>query len=384
MVAAMAAPVPVIEGEWWSVAGPPELGEWDSEEAQVVDFGIWRADDGKWQIWSCIRKTADIGKTRLFHRWEGGSLEDRDWPAMGVVMRAEPALGETGGGMQAPHVVEIDGIHHMLYGDWQNICLATSADGKAFERRPVRGISGRFGEGPQANARDAMMLEIDGLWHVYYTAHPDMVGRVLCRTTRDFERWSEPTLVRIGGEAGHDFWSHECPHVVEKDGWFFLFTTQDYGEDNITSVFRSRDPLHFGIEDDSKKVAELAVAAPEIVEHEGQLYIAALKPGLDGIRLAKLGWTEDGQGAAVEGEGVEGRVLRVVLTSDEVRIEGVPAGDEVALERLREALAGRAAPSVRVEADPNLPAERVLWLLDQLGEELGVADVKIALTTGED
>jgi len=32
------------------------------------------------------------------------------------------------------------------------------------------------------------------------------------------------------------------------------------------------------------------VAAPEIVESHGQLYIAALLPNLEGIEIAKLGW----------------------------------------------------------------------------------------------
>jgi hypothetical protein len=32
------------------------------------------------------------------------------------------------------------------------------------------------------------------------------------------------------------------------------------------------------------------VAAPEIIEHDGQTYIASLLPQLDGIRIAKLGW----------------------------------------------------------------------------------------------
>jgi hypothetical protein len=32
------------------------------------------------------------------------------------------------------------------------------------------------------------------------------------------------------------------------------------------------------------------ICAPEIVKHEGQYYIAALNPNLDGIRIAKLKW----------------------------------------------------------------------------------------------
>jgi hypothetical protein len=34
----------------------------------------------------------------------------------------------------------------------------------------------------------------------------------------------------------------------------------------------------------------LPIAAPEIVTHEGEYFLAALNPGLDGIRLARLEW----------------------------------------------------------------------------------------------
>jgi hypothetical protein len=62
---------PVLVEDWWQVAGNPDLGDLTSEQQQPVDFGIWQAADGSWQIWSCIRKTKETGKTRLFHGWEG-------------------------------------------------------------------------------------------------------------------------------------------------------------------------------------------------------------------------------------------------------------------------------------------------------------------------
>ncbi len=48
---------PEISGPWWQVAGDPDLGEWTSPDQQPVDFGVWQAADGTWQLWSCIRKT---------------------------------------------------------------------------------------------------------------------------------------------------------------------------------------------------------------------------------------------------------------------------------------------------------------------------------------
>ena len=99
--------VPQIDGPWWQVAGDPDLGKYTSPKQQPVDFAIWPAKDGTWQIWSCIRSTNCGGKTRLFHRWQGAKITDPDWQPMGVAMEADAAFGETPGGLQAPHVIKV-------------------------------------------------------------------------------------------------------------------------------------------------------------------------------------------------------------------------------------------------------------------------------------
>jgi len=61
-----------------------------------------------------------------------------------------------------------------------------------------------------------------------------------------------------------------------------------------TSVYHSKDPKMFGIDQDEEYfIGYLQVAAPEIVLYEGQYYIFALKQGsLEGMRCAKLMWVE--------------------------------------------------------------------------------------------
>jgi hypothetical protein len=179
----------------------------------------------------------------------------------------------------------------MFYGDWESICHATSQDGKSFTRvvQPG-GRTGMFSEMRGANTRDPMVLPIGGLFHCYYTAFPNQRGAVYCRTSRDLAAWGESKVVAFGGSAGTNPFSAECPFVVERDGGFYLFRTQRYGENAQTSVYRSKDPLDFGVEDDRGLVCRLPVAAPEIVQHEGRDYIAALLPSLKGIRLARLAW----------------------------------------------------------------------------------------------
>ncbi len=283
--------IPTIDGEWWTIARNPDLGELTGPKQQPVDFAIWQAADGTWQLWSCIRHTLCGGNTRLFYRWEGQALTDRDWRPMGIAMQADPQFGESPGGLQAPHVVRVGDLFYMLYGGWSKICLATSTDGKTFRRwRNAEGKSIVFQSPDEPGARDPMAILVGDLWHCYYTAHPDGRGAVYCRTSRDLKAWSGSKIVAFGGRAGTNAWSAECPHVVFRHGYYYLFRTQRYSPNPQTSVYRSKDPMYFGINDDSLFVCTLPVAAPEIVRYNGQDYIAALRPKLDGIRVAKLNW----------------------------------------------------------------------------------------------
>ena len=286
----------VIDGPWWQVAGDPDLGEYTREKQQPVDFGIWQAADGTWQLWSCIRHTGCGGHTRLFHRWQGKAPTDKDWTPMGIAQQSRTDLGESLGGQQAPHVVKVDSLYHMAYGDWQNICFSTSKDGKQFTRvvQP-NGKTGVFGEGAGLNARDPMLIKIGDLWHCYYTAHTAEHGYDFCRTTAELTsyKWSHSSVVAYGGRAGDYRWSAECPHVVElSQGHYYLLRTQRYGRDAQSSVYHSTNPLNFGIDDDKGFVCTLPVAAPEIILHKGQYYIASLMPSLKGIHIAKLKWVK--------------------------------------------------------------------------------------------
>jgi hypothetical protein len=188
--------IPVIEGDFWQIAGNPDLGELTGENQQPVDFGIWQADDGTWQLWSCIRGTECGGNTRLFYRWEGSGLEQKDWEPGGIAMIADTLLGEQPGGLQAPHVIQQDGIYHMFYGDWSRICLAVSQDGKNFYRvlKTEDGEPDLFSENldepPRYNhARDPMVIKSGNTYYCYYTSHTSLRerndGAAYCRTSMD-------------------------------------------------------------------------------------------------------------------------------------------------------------------------------------------------------
>ncbi len=71
--------IPQIEGPWWPVAGNPMDHKHATAKQEPVDFAVWQAADGSWQLWSCIRATTaggQGGKTRFFYRWEGRNLTD--------------------------------------------------------------------------------------------------------------------------------------------------------------------------------------------------------------------------------------------------------------------------------------------------------------------
>jgi len=293
----LAAARPHLDGDWWPVADNPDLGDFTSPRQEPVDFAVWQAADGTWQLWSCIRHTQCGGNTRLFHRWEVKHLTDRDWQPMGIAMQAVPELGESAGGLQAPHVIRVDGTFYMFYGDWKRICLATSKDGKSFTRiRNERGQPDLF-SGPYHNSRDPMVLKVGTLYHCYYMGHKKDAqydSAIFVRTSPDLLDWSEPMLVSAGGVAGDQSnWyggDAECPFVVERDGIFHLFRNQLYGANNLNTQYASPNPFDFGVGHDRYRTGTLPVAAPEIILHEGRYYIAALKPGLDGIRIARLRW----------------------------------------------------------------------------------------------
>jgi len=86
------------------VAGNPDLGELTTPQQQPVDFGVWQAADGAWQLWACMRGTA-VGW--LLYGWQGESLEQEHWSDYTIVSEG----GRAGNGnvnAESPFVIFID------------------------------------------------------------------------------------------------------------------------------------------------------------------------------------------------------------------------------------------------------------------------------------
>ena len=239
--------------------------------------------------------------TRILFGWEGKSLTDTDWKPQGIKWVADPSLGETPGGMQAPHVIKEGQTFHLFYGDWRRICLAQGTDGKNFNR--VLGGDGQpdlFTEHPQAEwttntARDPMVLKRGNTYYCYYTSHlgdPVNEGWTFCRSSTNLRNWTESVIVANtpAYKSNSAKFSDECPHVIylPEHQLYYLFVTQLYGMDSQTTVYASPTPLYFGINDESRVVCKLPLAAPEIIQFNDQYLIATTTPELDGIRMARL------------------------------------------------------------------------------------------------
>ncbi len=328
---------PVIDGDYWLIGGNPHLGELqglpphhtlrpDLPPQECVDHHVFQSEDGQWHLWGCIRNSA-VG--RLLYHWRSDDLTNWDWEKTGEIIRADRASGECINDwlgqewLQSPFVIKEDGTYYMFYGghatghDAQGnpipaeaslqgrtietegqICLMTSADGRNWQRhRNAEGGSAVF-TGP-GETRDPCLIKIDGLWYLYYAGYTLEDGVEIpayyARTSTDLINWSDLTRVHydLSDTFGGGRWNTECPHVVKREGYYYLFRTEYYTTAR-THVFRSENPLDFGKGDASGKyVGMIQAAAPEImVDVDGQEYISSNHDPVGGTMLAKLKWEE--------------------------------------------------------------------------------------------
>ncbi|WP_375582836.1 hypothetical protein [Cyclobacterium xiamenense] len=326
---------PVLDENWWLIGPPPPAGkntlpvkinaEGNLQAYESVDHHIFQAEDGQWHLWGCVR---DTGWGRILYHWKAKNLTDSPWEDTGEFMRANEAFGESINGwgneewIQSPFFVKENGRYYMFYGGHSTgrnrqgvpslgktrnesfdtecqICIMTSPDGLRWSRHTFDDGLSRAFTGP-GEARDPCLIKIDGLWHLYYTGLEDgdpEKGGMFVRTSRDLLHWSNYQLVHRARQYGSNWWEIECPHVVYREGYYYLFRTQNYVQ-AITHVFRSEDPLDFGREDASaanKYLGQIPCAAPEIYQVAGEEFLSSNHDPAAGTQMCRLRWEPESE-----------------------------------------------------------------------------------------
>lgn len=119
---------------------------------------------------------------------------------------------------------------------------------------------------------------------------PKCSGRRVCADIERYDPLERGSKSGLCGSQGNGKYSAECPFVYyhNPSGCYYLLRNQFYGERAQFTVYRSKNPLDFGQDNDRYMVETMPFAAPEIVESEGQTYLAVLLANLKGIQMAKL------------------------------------------------------------------------------------------------
>lgn len=283
--------VPRLNGPWVQIVGRPQLEKWASPEAEPVDFTIFQADNGDWQLISCIRKTTHPGSGRLLYRWSSPELQLTNWKPEGIFLSSRPEWEHAEGKVQAPfHVKEMD--KHYLFYNSRGCHLLTSENGLNFEPVEKKVI---FSMG-----RDVCILDDrdgSGKWIAYYTSPERGINSatgdhtIRARTAKKLEGpWSE-TATEIppitSPPVGYKFLYAESPLVIKRGNYYYRFEQ--------LHVYVSKDPMKWS----GPPIANLApedpikLLAPEIVTYNGQDYLLAYQWQNDdprGIFIAPLVW----------------------------------------------------------------------------------------------
>lgn len=293
LAAVLAQEIPSRAGDWRRLAAPPTLEKFATGKEQTVDFTIFRAKDGTWQLVSCIRNTAHPGAGRLLYRWEAENLTDTDWTPKGIFLTADPAMGHGEGKAQAPHCVVENGTWWFFFSSGGAYAL-TSTDGKAFTPARTRDGKWKFFDMP----RDLMILDNrarDGKWYAFYTdirpgKYPERRNHTVSYRTAPaldgpWSRAATDVGVVSPPPKGYVFVYAESPFVLHRMGWFYRLeqlhvlasTSVDAWKGPPVASLGERNPYLY--------------LAPEVIVDGDRTYLAAYKDhGKAGIFITELRW----------------------------------------------------------------------------------------------
>ena len=193
-----------------------------------------------------------------------------------------------------------NGTYYMFYcagslkgSSKYRIHLATSTDLITWKRHPANPmvVDGY-------DARDPFILKIGDGWVMYYTATSTPNGGnhiVVSMKSKDLIHWGERQVVFTDPSVGTFGGPTESPTVIRRGDYYYLFIGPRDEKGCVdsyrnTTVFRSKDPFKWTIED---RVGQLTAHAVEVVRDvDRQWYVSHCGWEQGGVYLAKLYWND--------------------------------------------------------------------------------------------
>ncbi|MGV3614032.1 MAG: hypothetical protein ACO1SV_01735 [Fimbriimonas sp.] len=262
----------------------------EKETWYINDHCIIRGKDG-WHLYGITHpQPANPMMERNFAHGSSPTLLQRPWAKQPFALTFDPKLGENH--LWAPHVIQKGDTYYMFYcaGSLRSnyhfqINLATSKDLKNWTRAKTNPMFEDF-----YDARDPMVLLVDGTYYMYYTANLDRQNNhhvVNVRTSKDLLNWSPARVAMVHPEKGTFGGPTESPFVVRYGDHFYLFVGPDGGY-HATKVYRSPNPYGWNHAD---QIYGFPSHAAEVVQDvDGKYYATDSGWDLNGVFLAPLTW----------------------------------------------------------------------------------------------
>jgi beta-fructofuranosidase len=281
------------------VAHVPSVGPWihifdqsvgEAKPWYVNDHCFFHGKDG-WHLYGITHaKPADPMHERDFAHATAATLLQQPRKKEPFALSFDAKLGENH--LWAPHVIQKGDTYYMFYcaGSLQSnyhyrIHLATSKDLRNWKRYSGNPLFEDF-----YDARDPMVLLIDGTYHMYYTANLDKEQNhhvVNVRTSRDLLHWSPARVAFVHPEKGTFGGPTESPFVVPYGDHFYLFCGPD-GDYRATKVYRSPNPYNWN---HANQIYSFPSHAAEVVRDvDGTYYATNSGWDLEGVYLGKMEW----------------------------------------------------------------------------------------------
>lgn len=275
----------------------PEVGEFthvfdqsvgEKEGWYINDHCFIKGDDG-WHVFGITHaKPANPMDERNFAHGTSPELMQAPWKKQPFALTWDPKLGENH--LWAPHVIKKGDTYYMFYcagslvsNYHYQINLATSKDLKTWTRSSRNPVFQDF-----YDARDPMVLLVDGTYYMYYTANYDKEDNhhiVNVRTSKNLLDWSPARVAFVHPEKGTFGGPTESPFVVRKGDYFYLFCGPDGGY-HATKVYRSSNPYFW----EHKPIYSFPSHAAEVIQDGDKWYASDSGWDMNGVYLAPLTW----------------------------------------------------------------------------------------------